>query len=328
MAMIQQNISGVKLERLRKKSLRRTRIAKGVSWGVFGVSVLVTLSWEIRGLILVLGLPSGPSVYSLLGFAAETFGGVLISFLVFLLVYLCMSWALGGPWEEFAQNYKNKYVLLELQKIPGFSQLKYLPDKSLSAGELCRSCLPPSRNPPRIRSMDYWEGCYDCVRFQAAQLQFRAYQSNSRLFDGQVMRFSRFDAHKISETPVQVFARRPGREKPKGLTFSEKLQTEHEIFNRQFSVYAQDGQNAFYILTPQVLEDILEFSRLVDSEVYLVFSGSSLYVGCEQAANPFDPQEEQPVELQIGRIRLSAAMVQKARDILIHLEQDRSPRDV
>lgn len=89
------------------------------------------------------------------------------------------------------------------------------------------------------------------------------------------------------------------------------------------SKYAQNEQNAFYILTPRMIEDILRSSALIRDKVYLVFSGTSLYVGCEQAANPFDPKEELPLEEQVGSIRLAAEMVRKARDILIHLEQDR-----
>ena len=320
MAMVQQNISEVKLERLRKKAQRRMRIAKGIRLGIFGAGTLGTLAWSVYGLILV--LPTGVSGDFFIGLAAMTLGGILISFLVSLLVYLCVVWIAGKPCDEFAQNYKNKYVLMKLREFPGFSQLRYISDQSLPARELCRACLPSSSNQPAIRSCDYWEGNYDCIRFRAAQLDFSPYQSHIMLFEGQVMIFSLFNERKVSETPVQVLAKRSG-EKTKGLTFPYEVQTENETFNQKFSVYAQDEQNAFYILTPRVMEDIVRFSELIGDKVYLVFSGTSLYVGCEQAANPFEPKEELPLEEQVGSIRLAAEMVRKARDILIHLEQDR-----
>lgn len=70
----------------------------------------------------------------------------------------------------------------------------------------------------------------------------------------------------------------------------------------------------------------MEFSQLMGARVYLVFSGQSLYVGCEQVANPFEPREELTLEEQSGSIQLAAEMVKKARDILIHLEEDAEKR--
>lgn len=129
--------------------------------------------------------------------------------------------------------------------------------------------------------------------------------------------FFLFHERKISETPVQVFAKHSG-EKLKGLTFPEEIQRENEAFNQKFSVYAQDGQNAFYILTPRV--------QLVGSRVYLGFSGRFLYVGCEQISNPFEPREELTLEEESGSIQLAEEMIEKARDILIHLEEDAEKR--
>ena len=76
-----------------------------------------------------------------------------------------------------------------------------------------------------------------------------------------------------------------------------------------------------------MLEDILTFSEITGAGIYLVFSGQTLYVGCEQAENPFEPQEELPLEEQSGKILLAAEMVRRARDILVHLEQDKKRRD-
>lgn len=324
MAMIEQNMSGVKLERLRKKARRRIRIAKGIRYGVFGAGAILSLSFSLCDLMRF--LPSMLSAGVLIGLIGMALGGVLISFLAALVLYLIALCILGKPSEEFARNYKNKYVLMKLREFPGFSQLRYDQNRGLSAQELYRACLPSGEYMPNIRSMDYWEGSYDCVRFQAAQLDFCAYDSHIMLFDGQVMIFSLFDEYKLSQTPVQVFAKRQGREKPKGLTFPEEIQTENEVFNQKFSVYAQDGQNAFYVLTPQVLEDILAFSEITNAGIYLVFSGQTLYVGCEQAENPFEPQEELPLEEQSGKILLAAEMVRRARDILVHLEHDKKRR--
>ena len=61
------------------------------------------------------------------------------------------------------------------------------------------------------------------------------------------------------------------------------IQTESEAFNARFAVFAEEEHNAFYILTPQILERIIAFADTAGDAVYLVFSQSELYVACRQA---------------------------------------------
>lgn len=321
MAMIEQNISGVKLERMRQKVNRRVKIGKALRWGIFAAGEAATLGSALYGAGEV-------TAEWLLGVAAWAVGGTVLSFLVsflFWLIYMGLFWA--GPSNVFTQNYKNKYVLTKLREVPGFSGLKYTPDRGLPRGEICRDCLPPTQKLPCLRSEDYWEGSYEQVRFRSAYLEAWPDQSSLKMFDGQMMIFSLFDDYKISESPVQVFAKYGrGQEKSKteSLTFSNRIETENVAFNEKFSVYAADGHNAFYILTPRVLEDILAFGELVKSGLYIVFSGQKMYVGCEQADNPFEALADKTLDQHAKTITSAAEIIQKARDILIHLEQDRA----
>ena len=96
------------------------------------------------------------------------------------------------------------------------------------------------------------------------------------VFEGQVIVFSSFHEFKISETAIQIFPKKQY-SKIKGMTFNEKVETENEIFNNMFSVFAQDGHNAFYILTPKVLEDIIEFAKILNNNIYIVFIDKYMY---------------------------------------------------
>ena len=69
------------------------------------------------------------------------------------------------------------------------------------------------------------------------------------LFEGQVIVFSYFDNRKISEGFVQVFSKK-ALSKLRETRVPLSIQTENSVFNENFAVFAENEQNAFYILTP------------------------------------------------------------------------------
>ncbi len=320
MAMIEQNISGVKLEKLRRKAEKKTKFLKRLPIGVFCVGVLLTLFVNRYFFILIISgyEMSGDSI---LGGSFMIIGGIMMSLCVAaaaLGIYLLAFWK--KTYDIFNDNYKNKYVLLKMREVPGFSDLKYLPQKGISFDELSKVSLLPGRTRAFFESKDYFEGAYETIRFRAGSVE--TYESNNSslsVFSGQVIVFSLFHEFKISETVIQIFPRKESK-KMKGLTFPERVETESEAFNDMFSVCAEDGHNAFYILTPQVMEDIMEFGRIINNNVYLAFSGSDMYVGCEQMRNPFDAIVDMPIEEQSKNIVMATEIIQKAREILIHIE--------
>ena len=320
MAMIEQNISGVKLEKLRRKAEKKTKFLKRMPKWIFFAGVLLTLFVNRYFFILMIsGYKMNGS--SIMGGIFMIIGGIMMSFCVAAAamgIYLLAFWK--KTYDTFNDNYKNKYVLLKMREVPGFSDLKYLPQKGISFDELSNVRLLPGRAKSFFESKDYFEGIYETIRFRACSVE--TYESNNSslsVFSGQVIVFSSFHEFKISETAIQIF---PGKEskKMKGLTFPERVETENEAFNEMFSVCAEDGHNAFYILTPQVMEDIMEFGRIINNNVYLAFSGSDMYVGCEQMRNPFDAIVDMSIEEQSRSIVMATEMIQKAREILIHIE--------
>lgn len=322
MAMIEQNISGVKLERLRKKAHRRTKILVGLRLGVFGGGAFLTLA--LCGYDVVKILPeTGPGtwVLGLLGMAA---GGLLLSFCLSLMVFFLyqqLFWT--KPYDFFCQNYKNKYVLVKLRERPGFSALKYFQNRGFSFQELSGTGLLPLKGLSFFESKDYWEGTCGQVRFRAAHVEVGDPEQNAvPLFQGQVMVFSLFHAFKVSESAIQVFPRQMAGKRT-GHILPNRVELEHEAFHQKFFVFAEDAHNAFYILTPQTMEDLIAFADQVHGDPFFVFSGPFLYVGCEQMRNPFDAVVDTPLEEQNKTILLAADLVQIARDILVRLEQDR-----
>lgn len=319
MAMIEQNISGVKLERMRKKAYRKTVVLAVLPRVIFVIGIILTLIYNRYTFIMIIeGDFKGAGV--ILGSLGMLLGGVMLSFGAAAMgyaIYMCFFWK--KPYDLFNANYKNKYVLLRIREIPGFSGLKYFANRGLSYRELSEANLLPGRTEAFFRSKDYFEGAYNQIRFRSCSVETFDTKSSLALFKGQVMVFSMFHEFKISETPVQVFSKKEN-DKMKGLAFPVRIESENELFNRMFSVYAADGHNAFYILTPDVMEDIMEFAEMLPNSIYLVFAGQSMYVGCEQMRNPFDAVVDSPLEEQSRNIVIAADLIRKAGDILIHIE--------
>lgn len=325
MAMIEQNISGVKLEKLRQKAEKKTKFLKKMPKVVFVICLLLAML-KPRNIGLFLILTSGEAI------ELGTIGIGILMILGEVMLAACIAAAAMGfyvllswkkTYNEFNDNYKNKYALLRMREVPGFSNLKYAAKQGISFDELAKVHLLPGQEKSFYKSGNYFEGIYEGIRFRSSSAE--TYESNNAaltIFDGQVIVFSAFHPFKTSETAIQIFPKKQSG-KMKALTLPEKLETENEAFNDMFSVYAENEHNAFYILTPQVIEDILEFAKIIENHIYIVFSDQRMYLGCEQMCNPFNAIIDIPVEEQNKNIIKATEVIRKAKEMLIHIENQR-----
>ncbi|MFR4518309.1 MAG: DUF3137 domain-containing protein [Dorea sp.] len=127
----------------------------------------------------------------------------------------------------------------------------------------------------------------------------------------------------MSEGFVQVFSKK-ALSKLRETRVPLSIQTENSVFNENFAVFAENEQNAFYILTPQVMEQITAFQEAMEGNVYLSFSEKSLYVTCSQLAILF-LFVDIPVEEQRQKIADDTAILRSAKEILIRARQS-SPK--
>ena len=67
---------------------------------------------------------------------------------------------------------------------------------------------------------------------------------------------------------------------------TEKVKLESVEFNRQFVVYSEDGHEAFYLLTPKVMEILLDLKKRLDLSVS--FYDNKLYVAVADENDPFE----------------------------------------
>ena len=119
MAMIEQNISGVKLEKLRQKAVKKTKFLKKMPKVVFVVCLLLAML-KPRNIGLFLILTSGEGLdFGTIGIGIiMILGEILLAFCIAAAAmgfYLLLSWK--KTYNEFNDNYKNKYALLKIREV-------------------------------------------------------------------------------------------------------------------------------------------------------------------------------------------------------------------
>lgn len=322
MEMVEQNISGVKLEKLRQDAKKKTKILRRLFPGLFILLAVVAILKNI-------------TLFAYIGeyeFESDVTQGALFILLRdlmmdFILVgtafifYFMLVWK--KAYERFNLSFKNRFVLDTIRQLPGFSELRYNAGGGVSYQEVQELNLIPEGSSIFFESSDELSGILDGARFRACNVRAGTKGSGRStmpriLFEGQILIFSMFDDRKISNGFVQVFSKKV-LSKVKRKTAPLKIQTENQMFNKNFAVFAEDDENAFYILTPNVLERITEFEEAVNGQVYLSFSEKELYVTCSQFKNPFDACIDIPVKEQQQQIIKDTAILQSARDILIQI---------
>lgn len=325
MAMLEQNMSGVKLEKLRQKAKKATKMQFVIPLIVLNVLLIVALMLN-RYFFTYLkeyGFGNPVTQGSFFSLIAQVMFALTVSGVVFC-IYHIFVWK--KAYEQFCINYKNKYVLQKIREVSNFSDVAYASTQGFTFDEIKKWYLLPLTNQYLFESQDECKGTYDQIQFHASCVtvcepsQGGKSSAPVELFQGQVIAFSMFDEIKISESGIQIFSKKE-QKKMKNQTMPLEIQTENEQFNHMFSVFAEDQHNAFYILTPQVMEDIMEFAKVVNDSIYIFFLGSDMYVACQQARNPFHPYIDVPVEEQSKTIVQAVEMIQKAKDILIHIKQ-------
>lgn len=75
----------------------------------------------------------------------------------------------------------------------------------------------------------------------------------------------------------------------------DKIELEDMRFNRKFVVFSEDGQEAFYLLTPPVMEKIMELEQRTEGRLYLGFIEGKLHIALDNNQNAFEPSLFEPV---------------------------------
>ena len=196
---------------------------------------------------------------------------------------------------EFNNGFKNKYVLSSLNKI--FTDLKYFPDKGLDYGVIANTRMMDMGD--RYSSNDYFEGKYKNVNVKQADVHIEEEQQTTdsdghttttwvTIFEGKWMIF---DFNKTFTANVQVSQKGFGNSRVNNWGEKnkyKKVEMEDAESNKMFRIYAQNEHDAFYILTPSLMEKIKNLARTVSGKLLLCFINNELHIGLYNYKDSFE----------------------------------------
>lgn len=156
-------------------------------------------------------------------------------------------------------------------------QLAYKPASSLTQQQFVAMDLFPGRV-ERFRSRDEIAGRVGGTRYTLHHVHAAGAERGATIFDGVVVKIEfgePFPGHTVvipdasaADAPIG-----PGSRVKKDLVFLK-----NPVFERSFSVYASDYYDARRLVTPQLMDVIMEGATAIDADVRLAFVQRSLFV--------------------------------------------------
>lgn len=266
------------LENLRKKASKLTTI-------IIVVSATIT--------ILLLTLFRGISG---LGFFISILVGIGSGFLLSIITGC----------NKLADEYKDKFktIFVEEPFRAAFTDVIYDPKQGFPQDMIKATDMMMLGN--RYYTNDYVMGHYKDVKFERADVKIQQHTSNGKTshtttyFNGRWMIFEfnkdfHFDLQIIrngfyySQKNKSFFTSREERR--------HKLELEDMNFNEQFTVYAQDDHEAYYILTPAFMEVLKNMNHVIDGSFMFGFNRNELHVAINTKRDAMEPSIFSSIEV-------------------------------
>ncbi len=225
---------------------------------------------------------------SVIFYYAETLGVFCVILTVIALPITALF--IAKPIEEYSKAYKEYFVLRSLKKY--FTELKYDPDTGLEKEIIADTKMIYMGN--MYSSDDFIEGKYKDVSFKQADVHIQYDDHDSEksstitLFKG---RWMVFDFNKEFKSNIQVVQKEFGFNKlieDDGISY-KKVEMESDSFNKKFNVYAKNEHEAFYILTPSLMEKLEKLDDNNEGKLLLCFVDNKLHIGLYDDNDSFEP---------------------------------------
>lgn len=188
----------------------------------------------------------------------------------------------------------------------------YMPESGVSLETFLETKMV--KRPDRYHSEDFISGVYNNVKFISSDVKLEERHTTTdsnghttttyeTYFKG---KFVRIDLIRDLPLVVQVIEKQFLNFK---ITRLEKVETESIEFNKKFKTYATSEQDAFYVLTPQIQEKLLELERKFPGTIQYSFQNGYLYTYINSSQDEFEINFSKPIdEKLISRIKTEATL--------------------
>lgn len=199
------------------------------------------------------------------------------------------------PKQEFIKAFKDTFVLKALQSV--FTDLVYEPEKGLDKSVISSTQMMNMGD--RYSSNDFISAKYKNINVVQADVhieeEHESTDSNGHttrtwvtIFRGKWMIF---DFNKTFKANIQVSQKNFGNSRIKNWGQKvkyKKVMMEDQAFNNDFKTFAQDEHDAFYILTPSLMEKIKKLSSSIKGKLLFCFIDNKLHIGLQNGKDSFE----------------------------------------
>ncbi len=223
--------------------------------------------------------------------------GIIIGMILFVIGIIFGAIA-SSKSRPFTKKFKLNLIKALLEEM--YQNVYYNPEDSLNLSRVLATGLV--KQPDRYKGEDLVTCEYKGVKIQACDFHMEerhvTYDSKGNrhvsyqtYFKGRWLIFKFDEAFKdqvrILEKSWLGFSIAP-----KGF---KKVETESIAFNKKFLMESTDPQHAFYIVTPSMIEKLLEFESMMGGTVSLLYRGDELHIAINNNSNSLEPRLKYPL---------------------------------
>lgn len=244
--------------------------------------------------LVVLGIIPGVIgfIMVMLGDGLEVFGYI---FIVLAAILIGIGYI---KFSQVSKEFKNKYLRDLISKT--FDDANYYPDKGVNVNQVYNSDLVKKAD--RHHTEDLITGRVDGVNFLTSDVKLEERRVRHTKNGTQVYyvtyflgRFFEFDFPKEFKSKILV---------TEGSIFTwfssyKKIELESVDFNKKFKTYTQNEHDAFYVLTPHLMESIQKLESQNPGSLGLTFAGTKLYILINNHINTFDLKLFRTIDMSV-----------------------------
>lgn len=280
-----------------------------ISYSVFGIGLILlfigfpTIAFSGAGLLLV-------------GLALSITGGILL-------------FAYANPkLKAFKKHYKDGIVYGIFRE--NCENVSYLPTEGFTKEMIRETGFMQLGN--MYHSEDLISGKYNGVPFRRSDVLIQDHRSNGKssytvtYFRG---RWITLNFNKTFHRDLQLVQKGFGYSKSKRSFFTKQTERRHRVefenvqFNNLFDCYCQDDQEAFYLITPQIMEALMNYTSMSDGKVMIGFRDNIVHVAIENGKDTLEPHVMSALSYQTDVLPVKSE-VNAITDFInmLHLERD------
>ena len=269
---------------------------------------------------LVIGITAG--IIILLALIFQT---IEILFFGIIAILLFPALFTAKQKREYILKFKKYFVQSALKTV--FTDLTYHPEQGMPRDVIASTKMMYMGD--RYSSNDYISGRYKDIGFRQADVHIEE-ERESTDSDGNTTtywvtifrgRWMIFDFNKTFKADLQVCQKFFGNNKISNWgndTKFEKVKLESVDFNKRFNVYAQSDHEAFYLLTPPIMEKIIKLDDMNQGRLLLCFIDNKLHIGLYDGKDSF---EHAPIFKQINEEQVRSNISNDIKQITMFIDE-------